>query len=58
MNNKANKTKTVVDAKGNKRHYKNGKLHRTNGPAVELADGTMHWYVDGKMYLELTFDDI
>lgn len=28
--------------------YKNGKLHRTDVPAVEFANGDKHWYRDGK----------
>jgi len=39
-----------VCAKGNKRWYQNGKLHRTDGPAVEYADGGKHWYQDGKLH--------
>ena len=28
----------------------NGKLHRTDGPAIELTDGSKHWFVDGKRH--------
>ena len=27
-----------------------GKLHREDGPAIELADGSKAWYVDGKRH--------
>ena len=27
--------------------YQNGRLHRADGPAVEWADGTKNWYLDG-----------
>ncbi len=28
---------------------KKGKLHRTDGPAIELANGRKEWYVEGKL---------
>ena len=28
------------------------KLHREDGPAVELADGSKHWYLNGKLHRE------
>jgi hypothetical protein len=28
----------------------NGKLHRTDGPAVIYADGTQRWFIDGKLH--------
>jgi death-on-curing family protein len=31
-------------------HNSAGQLHRTDGPAVELADGYKAWYVDGKLH--------
>jgi len=33
---------------GDKRWYLNGKLHRTDGPAVEDVDGNKYWYLNGK----------
>ena len=30
--------------------YRHGKLHRTNGPAVEYSDGTKWWCINGKMH--------
>lgn len=28
--------------------YRNGVLHRENGPAVECENGEKHWFIDGK----------
>ena len=35
---------------GHKHWYQNGKLHRTDGPAVELADGEKYWYQNGERH--------
>lgn len=32
--------------------YRNGKLHRENGPAIEFANGDKHWYINGKLHRE------
>lgn len=32
--------------------YKNGNLHRDNGPAVEFANGYKEWYKNGKLHRE------
>ena len=37
---------------GAKVWYLNGKLHRTDGPAVERADGSKSWYLNGKQLSE------
>lgn len=37
----------AVDAYGNKVWYKDGKLHREDGPAIELANGEKFWYYFG-----------
>jgi len=29
-----------------------GKLHRENGPAIKLANGSKEWYLDGKRHRE------
>ena len=39
-----------VYASGTKSWYLEGKLHRTDGPAVEWADGTKEWYLEGKLH--------
>ena len=43
----------TVDAEGNKVwSLPNGKLHREDGPAVELANGDKVWWVNGKRHRE------
>ena len=32
--------------------YKNGKLHREEGPAIEWADGPKEWYKNGQRHRE------
>ena len=42
-----------IDTFGNKHWYnKNYRLHREDGPAIEYADGTKAWYLNGKMHRE------
>jgi len=36
---------------GNKRWYKDGLLHRENGPAIEYKNGPFMWYLNG-VYLK------
>jgi hypothetical protein len=38
---------------GTKRWWLNGKLHRTDGPAVEWANGDVSWFLNSR---KLTFD--
>jgi hypothetical protein len=35
---------------GSKYWYLNGKLHRTDGPAIEDSDGTKEWYLNGERH--------
>ena len=35
---------------GTKEWYLNGKLHRTDGPAIEWADGSKAWYLNDKLH--------
>lgn len=37
---------------GTKYWYKEGKLHRVNGPAIENPTGDKYWYIEGKSYIE------
>ena len=47
------KTYTVtVDDNGNNFWYRNNKLHREDGPAIEDANGDKHWYLNGKLHRE------
>ena len=39
-----------IDQHGNKVWYQNGQLHRTDGPAVELANGTKAWYQNDQQH--------
>lgn len=38
--------------KNSTRWYKNGQLHREDGPAVEWVDGSKEWFIDGKHHRE------
>lgn len=38
---------------GNKYWYKDGRLHRERGPAVIHADGSIEYWLDGKMILQM-----
>jgi hypothetical protein len=43
----------IVDSEGNKKWYNSdGKLHRTDGPAVEYINGDKIWYLNGKKHRE------
>ena len=44
------KIKCVEHTNGSKYWYKNGKYHRTDGPAVEYTDGGKSWYLNGKLH--------
>ena len=37
---------------GTKRYYLNNKLHREDGPAIILADGSKFWYKNGELHRE------
>lgn len=42
-----------INKDGNKRYYADCEmtiLHRTDGPAVEYADGDKEWYVNGELH--------
>ena len=39
-----------VHDNGDKEWYLGGKLHRTDGPAMERSDGDKWWYLDGKCH--------
>ena len=40
----------IIDEDGNKYWYCNDKLHRLDGPAVEMADGSKRWHVEGTLH--------
>jgi hypothetical protein len=35
---------------GTKEWYLNGQYHRTDGPAIEFADGAKWWYLNGRRH--------
>ena len=43
----------TIDKRGAKRwRFKNGQLHREDGPAFEYANGTKLWFLNGKYHRE------
>jgi len=43
----------LIDEDGDKFWYRNGKLHREDGPALIVRrDNTEHWYIKGKSVTE------
>ena len=44
-------TNPKIDSEGNKCWFNNDvELHREDGPAIEYADGSTYWYVNGKIH--------
>jgi hypothetical protein len=39
-----------IDERGNRWWYRNGHLHREDGPAVEYSDGSGSWYLNNEYY--------
>jgi hypothetical protein len=44
---------TITDSMGNKSWYRDGKLDRVDGPAVEHADGSLSFYDRGELIMKL-----
>ena len=42
----------IIDIVGNKRWYKEGEFHRTDGPAIECVNGDKFWYKEGNLHRE------
>jgi len=42
---------------GTKYWLLNGKLHRTDGPAIECSSGDKFWYLNGIQYSEKEFNE-
>jgi hypothetical protein len=42
----------VTHPDGTKAWYRDGKLHREDGPAVEWSTGSKFWYRDGRLHRE------
>ena len=47
-----------VCSDGISRWFKEGKLHREDGPAVILVGGAQRWYKEGKEYLPSAHETI
>ena len=37
--------KFIIESNGVKKWYKNDKLHRDSGPAIEYPDGAKYWVI-------------
>jgi len=46
------KPELKIDDNGSKSWYLNGKLHRTDGPAIEYESGDKVWYLNDKRHRE------
>jgi hypothetical protein len=44
------KTKPVIDHLGTKQWFRDGELHRVNGPAIEYANGDRVWFFKGHLH--------
>jgi len=42
----------IIDELGDIHYYKDDVYHREDGPAVECANGSKFWWVDGKRHRE------
>lgn len=42
----------AISPNGDKRYYRDGLIHREDGPAVELSDGYKIWCLNGKTLSE------
>ena len=45
-------TGVVKDKDGNIVYYLKGEFHRTDGPAIEFANGDKRWYLNGELHRE------
>ena len=43
---------SILEFTNRREWYKNGKLHRINGPAIEYKNGCKKWYRNGILYKE------
>ena len=48
----SNKSNPIIDSNGTQKWYKEGNLHRDDGPAIIWSDGTQRWYIDGRFCRE------
>jgi len=47
-----NKSICKIYSDGTKNWFRDGKLHREDGPAIECTDGEKRWYRDDKVHRE------
>jgi hypothetical protein len=45
-------SKISIDEEGNKSHWLNGRVHRTDGPAIENSSGDRGWKLNGEFHRE------
>jgi hypothetical protein len=45
-------SKISIDEAGNKCHWLNGRVHRTDGPAIENSSGDRGWKLNGEWHRE------
>ena len=45
-----NYDKKEIDNDGTIEYTLNGQLHRTDGPAIEYANGDKYWYINGQRH--------
>ena len=57
MISKFSPNRLVVDLGGNRAWYQNSVCHRLDGPAIEWADGTKSWRIDGVLITEEDFNE-
>lgn len=51
-------TGIAIHSNGSTLHYKNGNIHRENGPAIERRDGTSEFKLNGVTYSESQFNEM
>ena len=44
-----------INSNGTQRWYKDGELHREDGPSIIYTDGSKLWYINGKELTEQQF---
>ena len=58
FNERMNKPTMTTYPNGNKEWHLNGQRHRTDGPAIECADGRKSWYLHDMKLLKADFDEL
>jgi hypothetical protein len=50
MKTKTDQPTCKIRSNGDKAWWLNGKLHRTDGPAIEDVDGYKSWWINGELH--------